>query len=94
MKGLIKLQNYQTEYKQCKLKKNQKKETRNAQGKCLICLYSSGISQVNKIRDVKNYSKILRIIHSSEIKCLGCPWRVLLVILLCLFYLLRIQSTT
>ena len=75
MKRLTKLQNYQTEYKQCKLKKNQKKKqkTRNAQGKCLICLYSSGISQVNKIRAVKNYNKILRIIHSSEIKCLGCP---------------------
>ena len=54
------------EYKQRELNKKGEK-TGIALGKYIINLHSTGISQVVKIRDVKNYSKILRMIRSLKI---------------------------
>ena len=58
-----------TEYKKPKLNEKGEK-TGKASGKHVINLYFAGISQVVKIRNVKNYSKILRMIRSSKIRWL------------------------
>ena len=50
------------EYKQRELNEKGEK-TGKALGKHVINLYSTGISRVTKIRDIKNYSKILRMIR-------------------------------
>ena len=50
----------------CKMK--MAKKTGDSSGKYLISLYSARVSQVVKIIDTQNYSKILRMIQSSKIK--------------------------
>ena len=55
------------EYKQCEIKRKGEK-TGKALGKHVIKLYSKGISRFAKIRDAKNYVKILRMIHLLKIR--------------------------
>ena len=57
------------EYKQREVNERYEK-TGKALGKHVINLYSSGISRVVKMRDVKNYGKTLRMIRSLKIRWL------------------------
>ena len=57
-------------YKRHELNEKSKK-TGKTLGKHVINLYFTGISRLLKIKDVKNYAKILKMIRSSKIKWLA-----------------------
>ena len=83
------------EYIQCEINEKGEK-TGKALGKHVINLYSTGISQWLKIKDVKKLCQDIEndLLIKDQMAGLGCLSDVHLVIIFGLFSLLRIQPTT